>query len=227
MLYRPKGLHTANMPSAIPDFRGTQLALPFITIAQQIGAEVPELPRRLAEVLSTRRGGRVSKWSTWDQELIEKVSADANIPAEAIADLEVTGHSWVDDMLQGLSSGTDEFKIFRSVRATVRALASSGNAILIGHGSTYMTAGLPAGLRIRLIAPAKYRLEQIAIRQNLTPRNAAKYIRRMERGRQAFISRFWPTKRAFSAETFAAILNVAELKPDQLVRAIAAMVPGA
>src|SRR5579864_5391183 len=80
---------------------------PFITIAQQVGAECHSLPQRLAEVLiaADRQG---PAWSHWDQELVEKVSTGRNIPAQLITSLETSGHSWLDDLLTGISGRTDQ-----------------------------------------------------------------------------------------------------------------------
>src|SRR5438045_2963420 len=106
--YRPKNFHTANMPlpeRQLPSPRAEAAppaVQPFITIAQQAGAECPALPQRLVDLLNAREPrarATAPPWSRWDQELIEKVSADNRIPPELITSLETTGYSWIDDLL--------------------------------------------------------------------------------------------------------------------------------
>jgi cytidylate kinase len=144
------------------------------------------------------------------------------VPAKLITSLETSGHSWLDDLLTGLSGRTDEVVIFHAVRDTIRDLASTGNVILVGHGSVYITRDLPGGTHVRLIAPYELRVTNVAERFGLSNREAARYMHRLDRQRAAFFRRFWPD-RPLVAELFTAELNVAELNQEQLIRVIVAM----
>lgn len=218
--YHPKGIHTANMP--VPDRAVRVQSLlsvrPFITIAPQVGAESASLPHRLAEALD-ERDPKSPAWSHWDQELIEKVSADSHVPTELVASLDSSGHWWVDDLLGGVAGRPDETFIFNRLKKTVRGLARSGNVILVGHGSTLMTRDLPGGTHLRLIAPNDFRVNKLAERLGVPVREAAKYLRRLERQRKAFFARFWPG-RPLSPEIFTAVFNVAKLDETRLLHGI-------
>ena len=221
--YFPASVRTANLPMA-----GRPPAAPvsrslrrFITIAQQVGAECPSLPGKLAQTLSAI-DPLGPAWSHWDQELVEKVSASRHVPTELITSLETSGHSWLDDLLTGLSGRTDEVVIFHAVRDTIRDLASTGRVILVGHGSVYITRDLPGGTHVRLIAPYELRVKNVAERFALSNREAERYMRRLDRQRAVFFHRFWPD-RPLVAELFTAELNVAELDEQQLIGAIVAM----
>lgn len=221
--YVPKEIRTANMPQSagrLPAHRAT--SRPFITIAQQVGAEQPQLPARLAEVLTTRDGN--AAWSQWDRELVEKVSQDNQIPAGLIDSLETSGFSWLDDLLNGIAGRVDEMAVFHRVRDAIRALAGGGHAILIGHGSTYFTHDLAGGLHVRLIAPMPLRIERVADRFHLTREKAARQIRRIDHQRQDFFARFG-LREPLAPEMFSAVLNVASLDESSLLRAILAMLP--
>ncbi|HEY2585120.1 MAG TPA: cytidylate kinase-like family protein [Tepidisphaeraceae bacterium] len=226
--YIPKTIRTANMPMSEPAVipgRRPAAAVPFVTIAQQAGAESADLPRRLAERLTARDGGGDGgTWLSWDEELIDKVSADSHIPADVIQSLETSGHSWLDDLLGGIAGRTDEVTVFHRVSETVRRLAETGRAILVGHGSNYLTRGLPGGLHIRLYAPQDVRVEHVARRFDLTPPAALKHMRQLDRERAAFFSRFFPGQ-PLVPELFSAELNTAALDEQQVVEAILAMMP--
>jgi cytidylate kinase-like protein len=223
--YRPKGIHTANVPFAEADLRGIAPAgvRPFVTIAQQAGAERPDLPRRLAEMLSGRAPSR-APWVYRDQDLIERVAAEAHVPAELVAALENSKHSWIDDLLSGLAGHADEWGIFHRLRDSIRDVAARGHVILVGHGSTYFTSDFPHGVHVRLIAPGRFRALRIAEQRHLSLRDAARYRQQLDRRRDAFYARFWPG-RPLAPERFAVEFNVATLDDQRIAAAIAALVP--
>lgn len=220
--YVPKGIHTANMPYIPPrSVAEAPSVLPFITIAQQIGAEIPNLPQRLAEILNGRASSGPA-WSHWDRELTTKVSQDSRIPAELIESVEASGHSWLDDMLNAIAGRVDEVVIFHRIRDAVRAVAQSGHAILIGHGSAYFTRDLPGGLHVRLIAPMPLRVSRAAERFHLTPEKASRHIRQIDRQRQNFFSQFG-VRNPLDPQMFSAVLNTADLDENRICNAIVAM----
>jgi hypothetical protein len=226
--YVPKSIHTANMPIPEPHAPSRRAAgggVRFITVAQQVGAEAADLPRRLAERLTARDGGGDGgTWLSWDEELIDKVSADSHIPADVIQSFETSGHSWLDDLLNGIAGRTDHLAVFHRVRDTVRALAEQGRAILVGHGSVYLTRDLPGGLHVRLYAPQAARVERVARRFDLTPPRALKHMRQLDRSRSAFFARFFPDQ-PLTFDLFSAALNTSVLDERQVIEAILAMMP--
>jgi hypothetical protein len=223
--YQPKGIHTANMPSREHTFGAPRPipAEPFITIAQQEGAECIALPRRLAESLS-KRASHAAIWSLWDRELTAKVSADCHVPVEFVESLDKSARSWIDVFLSGIGGQPDELVVFNRLGETVRELARRGHVVLHGHGSTYITHNLPAGLHVRLIAPMSFRIRNLAARSGLSTRDAERQLRRHERQQRAFFARRG-LGRPLAPDMFAAALNVAELDEQRLIRAIVAMVP--
>ena len=116
--------------------------------------------------------GRLKTWTCWNQELVQKVSADSRIPADLIESLETSGHSWIDDLLAGVFKRADDLAVFHRVKRAVRDLAAQGQVILIGHGSIYMTRDLPGGVHVRLIAPLKLRIKSVSARFQLSPADA-------------------------------------------------------
>ncbi|HSV16670.1 MAG TPA: cytidylate kinase family protein [Tepidisphaeraceae bacterium] len=229
--YVPKTIHTANMPYREPALPEAPPVQPFVTIAQQAGAESPALARRLTEMLSAREprssassSSSPAAWSHWDQELIEKVSADSQIPADLISSLETSGHSWIDDLLAGVFQRPDDLVIFHRVKDCIRDLARAGHVVLVGHGSVFMTCDLPGGVHIRLIAPLRVRARNVAARFGLSYDQALRKMRRIDRQRRTFFRRFWPNQ-PLSPQIFSAVLNTALLDEDRLLRAIAAMLP--
>ena len=130
---------------------------------------------------------------------------DSKIPASLIESLEASGHSWIDDLLAGVFKRADDLTVFNRIKRAVRELAAGGQVILIGHGSTYITRDLPHGINIRLIAPLNSRIKKVSTRFQLSPKEGARHMRRLDRQRSAFFRRFWPDL-PLTPEMFTAVL---------------------
>ena len=155
--------------------------------------------------------------------MIEKVSADYRLPVQAIERVEEEGYSWVDTFVSGLGGMHDEVAIVHRLRDSVRALAEQGNVVLVGHGCVFMTRDLPGGLHIRIVAPLRRRIENLARLMNVSTDEAAGRLRQSQRKWDRFLRRFWPLQ-SMKPETFAATLNSAVLSEDQVLHCVASLV---
>lgn len=194
----------------------------FITLARQVGAGGWSLPQRLMEVMNIHTSPDEPGWTAWDRELIDKAAADYHIPVHSVEKLEQSGYSWVDTFINGLGDVPDEFAILHRVVDSVRALATSGRVILVGHGSVFMTRDIPGGVHVRLVAPLSQRIENMAGRLHLSAQDAAIQLKQAQKNWTGFLRRYWPTQ-TLGPETFAATLNTARMDEDHLVRCIVAL----
>src|SRR6478752_815140 len=137
----------------------------FVTVSRQAGAAGRTFARELVERLNILPPERL--WSCWDQELVEKVSNDYEIEKAIVAQLEEAPHNWVVEMLEGLSTTAarrhpDELIVYRRVAMVIQALAEAGNAVIVGRGGVFLTAGIPGGLHVRIVAPRRRRIANVA-----------------------------------------------------------------
>ena len=192
----------------------------FITISRQAGAGGKTLGMELARELN-QMSPRAKPWTVWDHELVEKVSAEHNIPPELVEALEDARHPWFQEFVQSFSTDCppSDFKVYRRVALTIRALANAGRAVLVGRGSVFITAGMPGGVHVRLVAPLDFRIQRMAERNRWTPEEAAVRVREIDRNREAFYRRYWPNQQ-MRAETFTVTLNTAELSDRQMVECL-------
>lgn len=205
--------------------RGAQA--PFVTISRQAGAGGRTLASDLVKALNARDAKHDTPWHVWDHELVEKVSAEHQIPEEVIDTLEDTRHPWFSEFISGLSANGphDDFKVYRRVAVTLRALALSGRGVIVGRGGVFITAGIPNGIHVRLVAPLEHRIQRTAERLQLTHQAAAARVREIDRNREAFYRRYWPSK-TIAPETFTLTLNTAELSETQLVECLLPLLTG-
>src|SRR5688572_1119723 len=157
-----------------------RLVAPFVTISRQAGASGRSLAKQLAERLNNVDPGQLP-WTTWDNELVEKVASEHYVSAARVEALEDERPSWFEECLAGLALGglgdwPDEFKVYHSVAVTIRALAEMGRVVVVGRGGAFITRDLPGGVHIRLVAPIDYRIETMARHLNVTPAAAAAIV---------------------------------------------------
>ena len=197
-------------------------ATPFITISRQAGAGGKLLAQQLVETLN-RHDPQGKPWSAWDQELIERVAFEHNIPREDIAALEDDRRPWFLDFVNGLisrhASAGDEPTVYARVAETVRALALAGRAVIVGRGGVYLTSGMQGGIHVRLVAPLAHRVENMATQLNMSLDEAVKEVAQIDHNRAVFYKRYWP-KKELTPDVFTVTLNTAALTDDQMIKCL-------
>ena len=202
--------------------------VPFVTISRQAGAGGTTLAQALERRLNQLDPGE-RPWTTWDKELVQKVAIDQHIPASLVESLESEGAhpSWFEEFLSGLGTtggpDLDEYQLFRRVAVTVRALALVGRCILVGRGAVYATSDLPGGVHVRLVAPLAHRIAHLAQLRNLSEKEAAVEVHRIDREREAFHRRYLSEK-AMLPEMFTITLNSDKVDDEQMVDCILPLV---
>jgi cytidylate kinase len=204
-----------------PRSRPAALTRSFVTISRQPGAGGLNFSHHLAARLNELQG---SGWSAWDQELIEKVSAEEGIAKQIVAMIQDRPHTWMQEILEAFSSSEDsqktaELHVYKRIAMTIRALARAGHAVIVGQGGRFITARMDGGIHLRLVAPLEDRIRFTADRFKITPAEATKRVEEREHNRQRFLRRYWPGK-SLAPENFALTLNVGELSVAEMVEAV-------
>jgi cytidylate kinase len=96
--------------------------------------------------------------------------------------------------------------VYRRVATTIRALAQAGKAIIVGRGAVHITANMPGGVHVRLVAPWGYRVWRLADELGISRDEAAKEIEKLEHQREEFYRRYWQ-HHAPAPEVFSITLN--------------------
>ena len=163
----------------------------------------PSLPSRSRSVRSAspcldgwrtcwNEGGRCAQAGRIGIRMIEKSSTDCQIPAEFIASLDTAGHSWIDDILCGISRDEPTSSSSSTASETVRELARSGHVVLVGHGSTYMTHDLPQGIARSSDCPDEFPDQEASPRGQTFRPGKPRRILCLDKRRRAFFAQFWP-----------------------------------
>jgi cytidylate kinase len=196
---------------------------PFVTISREAGTGGMTVGRLLAAHLNGSDPPE-HPWQCLDRELVERIAADHHMSTSLVESLEHSSHTWIEEFLGGLSRSDDkspsELAVFRRSVETVRALARAGRVILVGLGGVLIARDMPGAIHVRLIADLEWRIANLARNDQLSPADAKKRVLQLDRERQAFIARFFPTL-TLTSEMFHVTLNASTLSDAQMAEAIA------
>lgn len=196
---------------------------PFITLTRQPGAAGWGLGYDLVDALNSGcQGGQA--WACWDRELAQEVAADCRVPASIVESESYAVHSWLDDLLEGISYWpdpryTDMTKVFHHLAELVQRLALMGHVVLVGHGARYLTRHLPGGRHAYLLAPRDQWTKNIAEQRGISLTEAGKLLHQLQRNDRAFQHRFLPGL-DLAPEHFALTLNTAALNEQQMTQCL-------
>lgn len=198
-----------------------QKTLPFVTISRQAGAGGRTLAQQLVTRLNEHLDPLDQLWQAYDRELVEKVAADAKISADLIASLEDSSHTWLDEFFSGLSfkPTPSEMAIVHRIANTIRGLANTGHVILVGRGAGFITANMPAGIHVRLVANFDYRVKAMSYQWKVNKQEAERRLHEIDQNRQAFYKRFFPNKE-LTPENFTITFNVERISEEQMAECL-------
>ena len=199
-------------------------AAPFITVSRQPGAGAWKVAQEFVDAMNAADPDG-PRWTWWDRELVEKVSADHHLSERLIESLDEGDHSWITDLFAGFSASEhhDDVAIYHRVVKTIRALAQAGHVLLIGRGSVFATANMDGGIHLRLVAPRKDRVRNIARSMEKSQADAEAWIAQQEKNRAAFYKRFWPGK-TLDPEAFTLTINTSSVNGAEMIALLAALV---
>jgi cytidylate kinase len=164
-----------------------------VTISRQAGCGALAVAQKLAEYLQSRSPKDAPPWTVFDQNLMDKVLEDHNLPTRLARLLPEDTISKIDDILAELFDVRPSAEtIVHQTTETMLRLAGLGNVILIGRGGNVITAELPHVLHVRLMAPLEKRVEYAHQKYNhfnLTAGQARKFCLKEDRGRERYLKK--------------------------------------
>jgi cytidylate kinase len=165
-----------------------------VTISRQAGCGALVVAEKLAHCLQEHSPKDACPWTVFDRNLMEKVLEDHNLPIRLAKFMPEDRASEIEDIL------ADVFEVhppaetmLHQTAETILKLATLGNVILIGRGSTVITARLPHVFHVRLVAPLEKRVEHAHQFYNMTKNEAHKFCLSQDRGRERYLKKYFNT----------------------------------
>ena len=80
------------------------------------------------------------------------------------------------------------------IKATIDGVADRGNVVITSHAASFALADRDGVLRVFVTAPDEARAARIAETEGLDPKRASKEISESDKGREAYLQRFYGVK---------------------------------
>jgi hypothetical protein len=214
-----------------------------ITISREHGSRGVAIGARVAEHLG---------WWLVDDDLIVLVAQRAGIADDVVRPYDQEGFSRLRAFAQdcvallesltpplvGQTVGTPEemqlpgqLKRFYSARylhlaqQMIRALAARGRVVIMGRGAQVVLRESPRTLHVRTVATLPVRIARVARDEGVDEREAARRIRRRDRGAARYVRHFYRVDWG-DPLLYHLILNTAALTEAEAVRLILQAAPG-
>lgn len=161
---------------------------PAVTISHQTGSGAREVAEQLAAILQTTIPGRLQPWKVLDRQMVERALEEHHWPGKLAQEISEDKRSYVDEILDDLFGlRPPSWVLVPQVVETILHLAETGHVILIGHGSTVVTAQLPNVYHVRLVAPFASRIERVRSSEKVTAKAAVGLVQKQDLGRRRYV----------------------------------------
>jgi hypothetical protein len=165
---------------------------PAITISDQTGSGAHEIAKRLAPLLQAGESKGAPPWTVFDRQLLEKVLEEHHLPARLARFMPEDRRSYLQDVLDELAGlRPPSWVVVPKVIESILHLAETGHVILVGRGAGFITAKLPNVFHVRLIASLPRRIQRVREVENLSAKEAAKFIAKRDRGRGRYVRAYF------------------------------------
>ncbi|OPY90411.1 MAG: cytidylate kinase [Syntrophaceae bacterium PtaU1.Bin231] len=155
---------------------------PVITLSRLPGALGGDLARKLAHDLNL---------DLFDQEIVERISADDTVGRQIVESLDEQDRSVFDEWISALGEDhRSSYEYLQRLTNVVAAIGTHGYAVIVGRGAGFI---LPkeVSLRVLVTAPLGTRIRNVMRRYGAAEAEAARQIMRTESERKAFIRKYF------------------------------------
>ena len=195
----------------------TQTHVPVLTISSEPGSGGRIIAKGLARRLNI---------DLFDRDIIKEISESAHISDAVIETMEKDRLSGIKDFISSLVNDRYLWPgvYLDHLMKVVAAIASHGSAVIVGRGANFL---IPTEdrLSIRVIAPLKIRVNNVAKEFGVTREEAKRRVINRENRRAAFI------RQSFNADVtdpvnYDLVVNTQKLNIDAALGAVIGMVVG-
>ncbi|MEE8457240.1 MAG: cytidylate kinase-like family protein [Acidimicrobiia bacterium] len=158
---------------------------PFVTISRQTGIGGHALADAMLDVFESQEDVDVFEgWKVYDRSLCEIVAKDPRFSRSLDSLVEEEYRSKANDFFhQMLRSTADQSMVMNRVFLVVRAVAGMGRAIIVGRGGSHVTADMPQGISLRIVAPEDVRIARAMELHGFSEREARAGARKRDADR--------------------------------------------
>jgi len=158
-----------------------------LTLSREFGCEAYPTAEKLKKILEETSG---ETWALVDRTLVDEVARHHDLEADILHNLGKRPR-WLDDMLSSLSSKwKNERDYFQLLAQKIVAIASGGNAIIVGMGGAIVTQSLSNCHHFRIFGSQEYKIDSIARRAKVSHAEAVAMLEKRQKAREKFVRDF-------------------------------------
>jgi cytidylate kinase len=186
---------------------------PFVTISREAGAGGHVLAREIIRQIEDRFADAdwSREWELFDQMLCVKIAQDPGMKPllGSMLDERYRGgaSSLIDEIFCGRS---EQYAIHRRTSQAVRVLGMIGRVVLVGRAANFVTADLPNGVHVRVVAPLDDRVRWMARQDGIPADEARRRIEEQDQARRRLVRDYFD-KDVADPRHYDLVANVARL----------------
>jgi cytidylate kinase len=198
---------------------------PFVTISRQAGAGGHSLADVMLGVFEQQPDrDTFSGWQIVDHNIRDMVSDDPLIVKSMDSLLAEEYRSPATDFFhQVIRSTAHQDLVMARVFQAIRSLAIIGKVIIIGRAGSQVTATLPVGMRLRLVAPDGLRVSRIMEQQGCDERHARGEMKKLDASRARLLANHFRTD-IDDPLGYDVVWNSESTSPTEISEAVLAMI---
>lgn len=166
---------------------------PFVTISRQAGAGGHTLARNILiklEALYPKHG--CDGWDVFDQKLCALIAQDDKIGYSFDALVTEEYRSEISQVIHELiRQKASRYAAYKRVFEVVRLLATLGKCVIVGRAGMCVTADMPLGVHVRLVASRETRIKNMMQLLETDEISARDAIRKQDRDRRRLVDDFF------------------------------------
>ncbi|MEJ2145868.1 MAG: cytidylate kinase-like family protein [Acidobacteriota bacterium] len=196
---------------------------PFVTISREYGAGGRELARALLQNMERHPSHLFQGWRIFDREMCEGLIHSDVFKETFDAVFSERYHSEIEAVVRTLLGvKSSQPAVFSLMFQAIRKIATCGKVIIIGRSSCCVTASLPLGVHVRLVAPEEYRIQKAGFKE-LGENEARRELHRRDRDRARLMQTYF--RRDITDQSmYDAVWNTSRVPMETIARSIMGLV---
>jgi cytidylate kinase len=186
---------------------------PVVTISREPGSGGRIVAQKLAETLGIE---------VFHQEVLHEMAKRAEVSEQLLATLDEKGLSILEDWIASLVNDRHLWpdQYLQHLMYVIGTIGKHGRAVVVGRGANFI---LPPEqrFRVRITAPQRRRIENVARDFNLSPDEAKRRVIKTESNRKAFVRKYFNADIA-DPTNYDLLINTQTLSVDNAVEVIGA-----
>ena len=196
-----------------------------ITINRELGSGGRTIGEKLAQRLGV---------PFYDKALIQGLKEKYGLTTDEIERLKGQQHNWWADFKRSLKimpsfaapniipskTAIPDFlitnDIFQSETQILKGIAEDESCVIAGRSGFYVLRDHPNHLSILIQAPMEHRINHLVDKRGITPEEAKKIIKEVDKGRERYVKKYTGTSR-YDTRNYDLVFNAANHTEDEIV----------